>query len=303
MNWRFGLLSMAMLAGLGLSACGGRGATADDNSLVVSIEPLRFIVSEIVGGDFEIETLVPPGASPETWEPTPQKMRAAENAELVFTTGLIGFETVILSRLPAPERFVNLSAAVETISQPAADNHAGDHSHNHTDSPTDNHNHIHPGVDPHIWMSPRALAQMSRTAYDAIHALWPDSTSYTANYTRLSERLKALDREVSIRLASAPTRSFAIFHPGLTYYARDYGLRQIALESNGKEPSVRQLADLIEQTHRERIAIVLYQREFPRRTVEVLAAEIGAVPVEVDILGPDVEDNILNVTDIIAGKR
>jgi zinc transport system substrate-binding protein len=294
-----------VLMAAGLAACAGRRGAAgntesnaesntavDDNSLVVSIEPLRFIVSEIVGGDFTIETLVPPGASPETWEPTPRKMRAAENALLVFTTGLIGFEMVILNRLPEPERFVNLSAAVETI-----------HSDSHHDNISDNaHTHGHTGVDPHIWMSPRALALMARTAYDRIHALWPDSTSYTANYARLSERLSALDREVSARLTTARTRSFAIFHPGLTYYARDYGLRQIALEIDGKEPSVKKLAGIIETARRERITRVLYQREFPRRTVEVVASEIGAVPVEVDILGPDVEDNILNITDIIAGK-
>jgi zinc transport system substrate-binding protein len=289
----------AMFVGVGLLSCGER-ATVDDNTLVVSIEPLRFIVEAIVGDDFAVTVLVPPGASPETWEPTPQKMRAAENAPLVFSTGLIGFENVILDHLPASERFVDLSAGIEPVGTGAG--HACDAGHTHNSSQTHGSVHANDGVDPHIWMAPKALAQMAWTAYGRIHENWPDSTSYTVNYRQLAERLAALDREVSSRLATVSNRSFMIFHPGLTYYARDYELRQIALEIDGKEPSVKQIADLVIIAHTERISKIMYQSEFPRRTVEVVAAEIGATPVEVDILGGDVMDNILYITDIIAGN-
>ncbi len=116
----------------------------------------------------------------------------------------------------------------------------------------------------------------------------------------MKERLTALDAEVAQRIAVSPTRSFMIFHPGLTYYARDYGLRQIALENDGKEPSARQLAETVALARAEKITKVLYQSEFPRRIVEVAAAEIGAEPVEIDILGYDIVGNILKITEIIA---
>lgn len=298
-------LSMGTALGAALVSCGD-GVSTNDNVLMVSIEPLRFLVEEIVGDDFEVSVLVPPGSSPETYEPTPLQIRAMEDAHLVFSTGLIGFERVMLDKFPSPERFVDLSAGIELI----ADKHGhGEHGHEHEHEQDEHaarhdtshvHAHANGGADPHIWVSPRALAKMAATAYDRIHGLFPDSISYTANYVRMKERLTALDAEVAQRIAVSPTRSFMIFHPGLTYYARDYGLWQIALENDGKEPSARQLAETVALARAEKITKVLYQSEFPRRIVEVAAAEIGAEPVEIDILGYDIVGNILKITEIIA---
>ncbi len=117
------------------------------------------------------------------------------------------------------------------------------------------------------------------------------------------ERLTALDKEVSSRIAASRVQSFMIFHPGLTYYARDYGLHQIALENDGKEPSARQLADIIATARAEGITKILYQSEFPLRTVEAAAEEIGAEPVEIGVLDYDVVSNILTITDLITGNN
>jgi zinc transport system substrate-binding protein len=289
----------AATAAVVLASCGSDTRTTD-KTLMVSIEPLRYIVEEITGDDFDVAVLVPLGASPETYEPTPFQIKAAEDASLVFSTGLIGFENALMDRLTLPERLVDLSQGIELIT--AEPEHEPKHD-DAASAPIDDrssHTHSHGGVDPHIWVSPKALAQMAATAYERIHELYPDSVSYTANYTRLAERLEALDREVADRLAASPTRSFMIFHPGLTYYARDYGLQQIALETDGKEPSSKQLAAKIELARAEGISGILYQREFPRRIVEVVAEEIGAEPVEIDILSYDIINNILNITELIA---
>jgi zinc transport system substrate-binding protein len=332
---KFGLWAAAAGFGAAVVACGD-GAPDGDNALIVSIEPLRYVVEEIVGDDFRVEVLLPPGATPETYEPTPLQISAAEDAGLVFSTGLIDFERIILGGLSDPERFVDLSAGVELI----ADGHGhGDfearergfggareeglgearelgrgavgrykrqnieNEHN-----TGQHGEARErgfgefdGADPHIWLAPRALAQMARTAYGRIHELHPDSASYTANYEQLAEHLAALDREVSAQIAASGARAFVIFHPGLTYYARDYGLRQISLERDGKEPSARELAEIIVAARAEGISRVMYQAEFQRRTVEIAAAEIGAEPVEIDVLSYDVVANILKITGLIAG--
>jgi zinc transport system substrate-binding protein len=290
---RMNTLKRILFSAFAIAACVSCGATREpsEGKLVVTIEPLRYIVEAIVGDDLEVETLVPPGASPETYEPTPRQMRAMEDAEIIFSTGVIDFERVVLGKATSPERFVELQAGIELI--------ASEHEHAHHDK--DLHaTHSHSGVDPHIWVSPRALAQMARTAYSKIHELYPDSTSYTVGYEQLAARLTELDRNVSERLAASAARSFMIFHPALTYYARDYGLRQIALETDGKEPSARELAETVALARAENISKVLYQNEFPRRIVEVAAAEIGAEPVEIDILGYDITANILKITDIIA---
>jgi zinc transport system substrate-binding protein len=302
-KWKFLLLAGAVFAGvLGCYSC-GNGSAPGDNTLVVSIEPLRYLVEQIVGDDFEVMVLVPPGANPETYEPTPRQIRAAEKARLVFSTGLIGFETVILERFPAPERFVDLSAGIDIYTTVPMTSMATTAADPHTTGEADRFpsKHDHGGADPHIWMAPGSLSTMALTAYRRIHDIWPDSISYTANYEHLAERFAALDGEVSSRIGASRVRSFMIYHPGLTYYARDYGLRQIAIEIDGKEPSARQLADIVATARAEGLTKILYQSEFPQRAVEVVAEEIGAEPVEIGVLDYDVVGNILKITDLITG--
>jgi zinc transport system substrate-binding protein len=277
-------------------ACGGTREAAE-GGIVVTIEPLRYIVEGIVGEDFEIEVLVPPGASPETYEPTPAQIALTERAQLVFGTGLLDFERSMLGDTFEKQLFVNLSAGIELIEEA--------HSH-HNDSEAEHiehaHGHHHHGTDPHIWMSPKSLIIMAETAYERIHELYPDSLSYPTRYGRLRDSLEALDAAVEAKIANSPHRSFVIFHPGLTYLAKDYGLRQIALEHDGKEPSARQLREVVDFARTECISKVLYQNEFPRSMVEVVASEIGAEPVEIDILGADVPTNILTATDLIIAE-
>lgn len=284
---KIALLSLAFCV-----LCSCSTSTRDDaKSLMVSIQPLKYIVDEIVGGDLKVDVLVPPGSSPETYEPTPAQIKSAEKSSHIFTTGLIGFENALVSKMPDKERIVDLGVGVVLIEGSCSHAHAGDH-HNH------NHGHHH-GVDPHIWTSPKALIIMAETAYNRIHELWPDSLSYSANYQRLNDRLLALDETVRAATSASERRSFMIFHPGLTYYARDYGLNQISIEHEGKEPSARQLREIVDLARSENISKVLYQSEFPRNVVDIAATEIGAEAVEIDILGYDVVANILSITDLI----
>ncbi len=281
------LLSVLLVSFLVLEGCAGRQKPAGPDSLMVSIQPLKCLIDSIVGGDFEVGVLVPPGSSPETYEPTPAQIKSAETTKLLFFTGLIDFETSLLLRFDDKERFVDLAAGIDVIAGSCSHSHDGHHEH---------------GIDPHTWMSPRELIRMAGTAYSRIHELYPDSVSYTVNYARLKEKLELLDEEVAAKIEMSGRRAFVIFHPGLTYYARDYGLRQIALEQDGKEPSARQLQQVVDEARAENITRVLYQSEFPRNTVEVAAAEIGAQPVEIDILGYDVVSNILKITDLIIAE-
>lgn len=180
-----------------LAACGETPRT-DDRTMIVSILPLRTIIGGIVGSDFDIEVLVPAGASPETFEPTPRQFARMNRARQIFSVGLIDFENSLLSKLEEPQRVVNLSRGIELIEGSCAHHHDG-------------HEHAL-GVDPHIWTSPRALQQMAANAYEAIHAAYPDSTKYTLNYGKLQAALQQLDRQVGSRLKAAGTRYFLIYH-------------------------------------------------------------------------------------------
>lgn len=271
-----------------LPACSQR-MPANDNGLWVSILPLREIVTSITGDDFPVEVLVPPGASPETFEPTPRQFAALGKAKLIFGVGLLEFENNLLSKTEHPERIVDLSRGIVPI--------AGSCRHGAT---VCGHSH---GVDPHIWTSPRELQVMAGNAYRAIHAAYPDSVKYTRNYERLQKRLEDLDRQIAARIDASRIPYFLIYHPALTYYARAYGIRQEAIEDEGKEPSARRLSELIGRARRDGIRRILYQTQFPASSVEVIARDIGAQATAIDPLAADITDNLLTITDLITESR
>ena len=278
-----GIFSL-LIAGF-LSACSPQPAS-QEKTLYVSILPIRSLVKEIVGEDFRIEVLVPPGASPETFEPTPRQFIGLNEAQLVFNVGLLEFETALLDKIEDRTKIVDLSRGIVRIEGSCA--HAGrngsDHAH---------------GVDPHVWTSPRALQRMAENAYEAIHARWPDSAKYTANHARLQEELRQLDLRTAEKIARSGIRYFIIYHPALTYYARDYGLRQEAVEADGKEPSAKRLTALIRQARKDDIGRILYQSQFPVSVVETIARDIGAECTEIDPLREDAIANIDSITDLI----
>ena len=273
-----------LIAGF-LSACSPQPAS-QEKTLYVSILPIRSLVEEIVGEDFRIEVLVPPGASPETFEPTPRQFIGLNEAQLVFNVGLLEFETALLDKIEDRTKIVDLSRGIVRIEGSCA--HAGrngsDHAH---------------GVDPHVWTSPRALQRMAENAYEAIHARWPDSAKYTTNHARLQEELRQLDLRTAEKIARSGIRYFIIYHPALTYYARDYGLRQEAVEADGKEPSAKRLTALIRQARKDGIGRILYQSQFPVSVVETIARDIGAECTEIDPLREDAIANIDSITDLI----
>ena len=270
--------------------CGGCTSRrpADGEPLYVSILPLRSLVQGIVGDDFDIEVLVPPGASPETFEPTPRQFVGLNKARMVFNVGLIDFETMLLAKVEDQAKVVDLSRGIELITGTCSH---GSHGHTHT-----------LGSDPHVWTSPRALQKMAENAYEAIREAYPDSVKYETNYRLLQQELKALDERTAARIAASDVEYFIIYHPALTYYARDYGLRQIAIEADGKEPSAKQLTQLIRQAREDGVRRILYQSQFPASAVEVIARDIDAEYAEVDPLREDVIANIEEITGIITRR-
>lgn len=290
---------MALLAALSLAACAPE-PEPERETLCVSILPLRSLVGEIVGDDFRIDVLVPPGASPETFEPTPRQIVALDKARMIFGVGLLDFEVSLLQKIENREKLVILSRGIKLLEGTCA--HARHH--DTVDggrAEEDAHNHAH-GIDPHIWTSPRELQRMAANAYEAIHAAWPDSTKYTENYRRLSRELQELDRRTAGKIARSGVKAFIIYHPALTYYARDYGIRQVAIENEGKEPSARELTRIIKQARADGITRILYQSQFPASAVEIIARDLNATSVAIDPLREDVLANIAEITDQITAR-
>lgn len=256
---------------------------SDKKTIFVTITPMQSIIEEITAGDFDIEVIVPKGASPETFEPTPKQVTSFSDAELIFSTGLIDFEQSLIERISGDAEVVNLSNGIELI--------AGSCSHG-------NHKHKH-GVDPHIWTSPRALRTMVTNAHKAIMAHYPDSVKYTEATGRLLERIDALDTYCATRIKAEGVEAMMIYHPAYTYYARDYGIEQIAIEHDGKEPSLRQTTALIEKAKEHGVKAILRQPQYSEDKVRAIANDAGAEIITTDPLAEDILGEIERVTEII----
>ena len=261
--------------------------TVIENHAVVSIAPLKPLVESILGDDFEVSVLVPFGASPETFEPTPKQLREVESARFVFGTGLLEFEQELLHRIARNEQIISTSQGIDLIAGTCSHAH-----HNHACS------HTH-GIDPHIWCSPKSLGKMAENIYDAIMEEMPDSTKYEERYTTLCTKLLELDEEISEMCRQTPRTTFMIYHPALTYLARDYGLTQIAIENEGKEPSAKHLAHIIKQAENEGLKHIFYQSEFPASSVEIICKDINATAVEINPLEEDIFTNIRHIVTLI----
>lgn len=258
-------------------------SNSDKKTIFVTITPMQSIIEEITAGDFDIEVIVPKGASPETFEPTPKQVTSFSDAEFIFSTGLIDFEQSLVQRISGDAEVVNLSNGIELI--------AGSCSHG-------NHKHKH-GVDPHIWTSPRALRTMVTNAHKAIMAHYPDSVKYTEATGRLLERINRLDNYCATRIKAEGVEAMMIYHPAYTYYARDYGIEQIAIEHDGKEPSLRQTTALIEKAKEHGVKAILRQPQYSEDKVRAIANDAGAEIITTDPLAEDILGEIERVTEII----
>lgn len=289
---------LLLIATLPLWASCGLGGTSEkeerDKPLItVSIEPLRYFTEALAGDRFEVTCMVPKGASPETYDPTPQQMMDLSKSEAFFRIGYIGFEQAWADRLAdnAPHlRFYDLSQGVDLIyddteyeTNPDKANAA--HDHNHAK-----------GIEPHIWNSPLNAEIIAGNIYHALCDIDKGNDSiYLQRYDSLCQRIARVD-SLCCDMLSAPgaDRSFMIYHPALSYFARDYGLMQISIEAGGKEPSPTQLKELMDFGKEEKVRVIFVQPEFDRRNAELIAAQTGTTVVPINPLSYDWEQEMLN---------
>lgn len=281
-----------------LTACGGKQQPSKE--IIVSIEPLRYLVEQITQGDVEVGVLVPAGASPETFDLTPRQMAEVEDAKLLLTTGLIDFEKNLLERIGDKEKMADLSRGIDLIEGEHSHAEAAHEHHEHHEHHAEGAHHAHHhGVDPHIWTSPRELKIMARNAYEAIATHYP-TTDYKAGYEALMQRLEELDSYCQKCFEAADTKAFVIYHPALGYLARAYGMEQIAIENDGKEPSARQIGQIIDSAREKGVKVLLYQVEFPRSVVDVVAKDMGVEAMQINPLAENPIATIEEITRLIS---
>ncbi|RLD81338.1 MAG: zinc ABC transporter substrate-binding protein [Bacteroidetes bacterium] len=259
---------------IGLVSCETEKKEPSGPVIAVSVVPQVYLVKSIIDTLADVVVMVPPGASPATWEATPSDMKSLGDALVYLRIGHIGFEQAWISNIMDinPDlRIVDLSA---NLPLRGIDYKHGDHSHR--------------GVDPHTWMSPANMEVMARRIFGEMEKLFPENKpQLRRNYSKLMVEIKGANNFASRELAGHKGESFLIFHPSLGYYADAYELTQMSIEYEGKEPSPAHMKEVIDQARAAGIKTIFVQKEFDMRNAEIIAEEIGANVVQIDPLSID----------------
>jgi zinc transport system substrate-binding protein len=159
------------------------------------------------------------------------------------------------------------------------------------------------GLDPHIWNSPREALKMVENMHRALVEIDPAHESlYSANLQKISEKIKETDKKISDLLIGSSHTGFIIYHPALTYFARDYGLTQYCIETDGKEPSPEQLKNLIETAKEKKIQTIFIQQEFDQKNAQIIAQETGCRLLVINPLSYDWEDEMLRIAQALSDE-
>lgn len=266
-----------------LTGCAAAPEPGDRLHVAVSVAPQAEIVRRIGGDRVTVESLSAPGASDEDLSLSPRKAMSLERADLYVKVGHPAYVVEatyvdpFLARHPKI-RVVDMAQGVDVIH--------GDHGHE--------------GGDPHVWVAPETVAVAARNIAAALSDLDPwHAAEYRSNLELFLKDLDRLDREIRSRLEGGQ-RAFLVYHPSWGYFARQYGLEQIAIEAEGKEPSAVRLIETIEHARREGARVLLVAQ--PRKSAQVLAGEIDGRIVTADPQSADWEGTLLRVADALGGR-
>ena len=256
--------------------------------VAVTIAPLAEFVNRVGGERVYVTVMVPPGASPHTYEPTPGQLKDVNRAKLYVKVGSgIEFELVWLDKILAVNRNLSVCDASQGVELIAMAKHAhSDHRHFHKAS-------AHPAQDPHIWTSPANAIKMTENIRDGLIAIDPENEAhYRAGAEAYIQKLRALQSRLTNDLENVQNRKFMVFHAAWGYFAHEFGLEQIALEVGGKEPSARDITRLIQKAKAQKISIIFAEPQFNAKSAETIARAIGG---RVVLLDPLAENYLRNM--------
>ncbi|MEZ5148560.1 MAG: zinc ABC transporter substrate-binding protein [Bacteroidales bacterium] len=273
------IFSFALISGL--TGCQQTPENKEKDIITVSILPYQYFVGKIAGNLFTCEVMIPPGASPASYEPTPRQVMNLSNSKLYLLSGYLAYEQNWVknfkANLPNLE-FYNTSQGLNLIKNEIK---------NHDD-------HDHGPIEPHVWTSPQNVKIISQNIADALIKIKPENKSiFLKNLEQFHKEIDSIDFTINQLLMAKTNRSFIIYHPALTYFAHDYKLTQIPIEQEGKEPSVKHIRAVADFAIENKIKVILIQKQFNKEEAKTLEQEIGGKIVEIDPLAFDWENEMI----------
>jgi zinc transport system substrate-binding protein len=264
----------------------GRKNDMGSRIITVSIGPFKYFVEAISGDNFAVNVMVPAGANPHIYEPFPEQINKLNRSSAYISNGYLGFEMTWLDRFYEMNRRMKKLSLGDCIDPIKSSNQDEAH-HNET-------------ADPHYWLSPVCAMKMASSVKDFLIELDPENRDqYEKNCQLLLGRIKEVDARAKGLTSEGGKRAFMIYHPNLAYLARDYGLEEIPVEYNGKEPTPSRLMELIDRARKDQLKIILVQREYDTKNTKAIADETGARVVVIDPLSEDWYLSTCKIIDIL----
>jgi len=249
--------------------------------VAVTIVPEATFVQAVCGDLADVVTLVPPGSSPENYEPKPDTMQRLEQASIYFSIGVPIESAYILSNIKNTVKVVALSDETAAV-YPDRTFEAGER-------------------DPHIWLSPKRVKVMVSAIAREMSALDPENASvYEQNATAYLAQLDDLDTQLKTTFTNLTMKKFVVFHPAFGYLADDYGLTMVALEEEGKEATAQHLQEVIDFAKAENIKAIFYQSEIDSSQSAAFAEEIGGKTIQLEPLNADYINNLKKMANLMA---
>jgi zinc transport system substrate-binding protein len=289
-------VALFILIALLTLVCAGVLAYAEEKPgakvrVFASILPVAYFVERVGGPDVSVNVLVGPGQDPHSFEPTPKLMAKLAEAKVLFKVGFPFEETLIKK---AQSAFKNLQVVdlQQGIKLRAVTEEEEEHE-AHESGEESGHAHEPGEMDPHTWLDPKLAKIQAKTVADTLIQIDPARRlNYENNLKAFQADLDSVNDQLSKALAPVKGKSFFVFHPAYGYLGDAYGLKQVAVQVGGKEPTARQLAELIEKAKKEGVRVIFVQPQFSRKSAETLAKEIGGAVVSLDDLAPNYIENL-----------
>lgn len=254
-------------------------------TVTVTISPYKYFVDQIAKGKVDVNVMVSNGNNPETYEPYAQQMMELSKSALYLKVGSIGFEQTWMKKLQdnAPDmKVIDTSVGIKPAKTPGGN------------------------IDPHVWMSCSNARIIASNILKALCELEPKNKAFfEKNYQSLLSIIDKRDSTIKESFKKDPdlVRKFVIYHPILTYFARDYQLEQLAIEEEGREPSAAQLKSLIERARKEKIKFCLIQAEFANRNTTTFINESHTKPMNINPLQDDWNRAMQEAALAVQGKE
>jgi zinc transport system substrate-binding protein len=273
----------------------------DRLKVFVSIVPQQYFLQQIGQDLLDVQVMVQPGANPAHYEPKPKQMADLAKTRVYFAIG-VPFEKAWLNKIAATNPHMKIVHTDRGIKKLPMASHRHDNEKNGHDgpsSPSQGDKPLQQSIpDPHIWLSPPLVKIQAGTVLAALNTIDPShEKNYQANFNGFILKIDELDRELKKAFSGCRGLQFMVFHPSWGYFAHHYGLEQMPVEIDGKEPKPAQLKDLIEHARKRGVKVIFAQPQFSTKSADLIAREINGQVIMADPLAGDWLTNLREVAD------